>query len=177
MGSHAISTRPPFSARSIFSIVASGIFSVVTISVGPPLRPRSLVAGLELGALRAPLGLLVRGPRGDRSQRPDRRAVQPSGGNRRDARARRLVHERHELVREARHRAGDADATDVRAPAHAVDPAAFRHVALHDRTPAADLHEAFRRAVLGREVALLVVAGAIAALVDGGPEEPRRSEG
>src|SRR3954454_12154529 len=172
MGSHAISTRPPFSARSIFSIVASGIFSVVTISVGPPLRPRSLVAGLELGALRAPFGLLVRGPRGDRSQRPDRRAVQPSGGNRRDACAGGLVHERHELVGEARHRAGDANAADVRTAADAVHPAALGDVAVDHRAPAADFNQALRRTILVGEVGLLVVAGAVATLMDGLAEQP-----
>ena len=55
------------------------------------------------------------------------------------------VHERLELVREARHRAADADAADVRAAAHAVDPAALGHVALDDRAPAAELDQALGR--------------------------------
>ena len=82
------------------------------------------------------------------------------------------VHERLELVREAGHRAADADAADVRAAAHAVDPAALGHVALDDRAPAAELDQALGLAVLGGELALLVVAAAVAALVHGRAEEP-----
>src|SRR4029077_1898307 len=69
-----------------------------------------------------------------------------------------------------------ADAADVGPPADAVDPAALRHVALDDRTPAAELHDALGRAVLVGEVALLVVAGAVAPLVHGVPEQPLRPQ-
>src|SRR6185369_12262243 len=94
----------------------------------------------------------------------------------RERAAGRLVHERHELVREARHRAGDADAADVRTAADAVHPAALRYVAVDDRPPAADPHLALRRAVVVAEVRLLVVPGAVAALVDGLAEEPLRPQ-
>ena len=47
-------------------------------------------------------------------------------------------------------------------------------VAVDDRPPAADLHEALRVAVVLGEDALLVEAGARAALVDGVAEQPRR---
>ena len=88
-----------------------------------------------------------------------------------------LVHERHELVREAGHRARHADAADVRAAADAVDPAAHRHVALDHRPLAAELDQAaVVGAVLGRELALLGEAGAVAALAHGAPEQPLRPQ-
>src|SRR5215472_15993946 len=83
--------------------VSSGAASVVIGS------PRLLVAGTEFGALHAPFGLLVHGLGGKAPQAADHGAVHAARG-RRDGRARGLVHERHELVREARHPAGDADA-------------------------------------------------------------------
>src|SRR5579859_5796253 len=118
-------------------------YSVAVIATSP----RLLVAGAEFRALDAPLRFLVRRLRGEAPQAADHRAVHAAGGGR-YGRARRLVHERHELVREAGHRAGDADAAHVRAAAHAVDPAALGHVALDHRTPAAQLDQARGRAVL-----------------------------
>src|SRR5947209_11847878 len=91
-------------------------FSTVVIS-----SPRLLVAGAEFGALHAPLRFLVHGLGREAAQAADHRPVHAAGGGG-HGRARWLVHERHELVREARHGAGDADAADVRAAAHAVDP-------------------------------------------------------
>src|SRR5208283_255429 len=93
-------------------------------TASPCQSPGLLVAGQELGALLAPLRLLVRGLGGEAAQGADDRPVHAGrgGGN---LRSRRLVHERHELVREAGHRAGDADAAPVRAAAHPVDPAAL----------------------------------------------------
>src|SRR5262245_2233629 len=96
--------------------------------------PGSRRPGGEFLTVVAPLGLLVDGPRGDPPQAADRRAVE-ADGRRGEVPARWLVHERHELVRETRHGASDADAADVRAAADAVDPAALGHVALDDRTP------------------------------------------
>src|SRR2546421_12819693 len=145
--------------------VSSGAASVVIAS------PCLLVAGAEFGALHAPLRFLIQRLGGESAQAAYHRAVHAAGG-RRHRRARRLVHERHELVREAGHRAGDADAADVGAAAPAVDPAALGHVALDHRAPAAELDQALGRTVLGGEVAFLVVAGPVAALVDGGLEQP-----
>src|SRR3712207_5177904 len=95
------------------------------------------------------------------------------GGERR---ARRLVHERHELVREARHRARDADAAHVRAAADPAHPASLWHVAVDYRSPAAYLYLALGRVVVKGEVALLVVGCPVTALVDRLPEEPRGPE-
>src|SRR5262249_37715748 len=127
------------------------------------VAPARGVAGGELGAVVPPLRLLVHGLVRDRPQPPDRRAVD-AGDEGRHAADRRLVHERHELVGEARHRAADADAADVRAAPDAGHPAPLGDVAVDHRPPAADLHEALRRVVVLGEVALLVVARAVAAL-------------
>src|SRR5919198_1273894 len=165
IGSQAISTRP---SPLVCRVVVIAHAPVSGLDVRSPLRP---VAGAQLLAGPAPLRLLVHRPGGDAAQRPDDAAVQPAR-RRGDAAAGRLVHERHELVGEPRHGAGDADAADVGAAADAVDPAALGHVALDHRPPAAELHQALGGAVLGGEVALLVVAGPVAALVDGGAEQP-----
>src|SRR5215467_5862859 len=100
IGSHAISTRP----------------SVFCVLVGTVLPPLALVSGEERLARRAPLRLLVDGLPGDAAEAADRGAIEP-GRRGRHLAARWLVHERHELVREARHRAPDADPAHVRAPA------------------------------------------------------------
>src|SRR5215471_16622999 len=123
----------------------------------------------------APLRFFVDGVVGNFTKSGDHCAVRAdsSGG---ELSSRRLVHERHEFVRKTRHRARDADAADIRASADAAHPSAFGHVAIDNRSPAADLHQAFRFAVLVREAALLVVAPAIAAFMyslskkPGGPQ-------
>ena len=94
----------------------------------------------------------------------------------RKQRPRRLIHERHELVGEAGHGAPDADPADVGAAADAAHPSALAHIALHDRSPAPQLHDAEARAVLVGELALLVVSAAVAALVHRLPEKPARPE-
>src|SRR5262245_57982890 len=160
-GSQAISTRP--------------VSSLVDVIGDRSPSPGALVSGQQLVALGAPLGLLVDRLHGEAAQGPDDRAVHAAGRGG-DPCARWLVHERHELVREARHGAGDADAAHVVAAADAVDPAAFRHVALDHRTPAAQLDKALGRAVLLGELALLVVARAVASLVHGRAEQPGRPQ-
>src|SRR5580692_9718849 len=99
-----------------------------------------LIASREVATLVPPFGLLVERLEREVAERPDHAAVEPAkrGG---DAAARRLVHERHELVGEARHRAADADAADVGATADAAHPAALGHVAFDDRAPAAEFHQ------------------------------------
>src|SRR5919112_6217534 len=132
IGSHAMSTSspacPPVSCRC-----------VAVMSCVP--SPGTCRAAGQLPAGPAPLRLAVERVGGDAAQAADRRAVDPDGAGRQPA-ARWLVHERHELVREAGHGAADADATDVRAAADAVDPAALGDVALHHRAPAAQLDDA-----------------------------------
>src|SRR6516164_11753105 len=123
MGSQAISVSWP---------VSWPVFSPLVVVIAR--SPRLLVAGEKLAALGPPLGLLVRGAGGEAAEGADHGAVHAAGGGR-YPRAGRLVHERHELVGEPRHRARDADAADVGAAADAVDPAALGHVALDDRSP------------------------------------------
>src|SRR5215470_7539566 len=166
-------------------VIGSQVISVSSASPAAPVScpyssevivsPRLLVAGAEFGTLHAPLRLLVHRLGGEAAEAAYDRAVHAAGG-RRYGRARGLVHERHELVREAGHRAGDADAAHVRAAADAVDPAPLGYVALDHRAPAAQLDQALGRAVLGGELALLVVAGPVAPLVHRGREQPGRPE-
>src|SRR5499433_3131127 len=166
IGSQAISTKPVSSA-----VVIALLYSLPARGTARAWSPGLLEARQELVALLAPLRLLVGGLRGEAAKGADHGAVHRAG-RRGDLRSRRLVHERHELVREAGHGAGDADAAHVRAAAHAVDPAALGHVAFDHRAPAAQLDQALGRAVLAGEVTLLVVAGPIAALVYGRAEQP-----
>src|SRR5262245_55374552 len=111
----------------------------------------------------------------DASQRADHPAVD-SDGARRDSRAGRLVHERHELVREAGHRAADADASDIRTTADASHPPALCHVAVDNRTPTAELHDALWRSVVIGEIALFVVTRAVAPFVYSLAKQPRGSQ-
>src|SRR5882757_10059500 len=122
IGSHAISTRSLFLAP----VVSADVLSAVVVM----RSPRLLVAGGQIGAALAPLRFLVERLGRIPAEGTDDGAVHAARGGG-DAGTGRLVHERHELVRESRHRAGDADAADVRATAHAVDPAALGYVALH----------------------------------------------
>src|SRR5215470_8183519 len=167
IGSQAISTKPVSSAV----VMAQLLYFPSARGTAGAWSPGLLVARQELVALLAPLRLLVGGLRGEAAKSADHGSVH--GARRRgDLRSRRLVHERHELVREARHGAGDADAAHVRAAAHAVDPAALGHVALDHGSPAAQLDQALGRAVLARKVTLLVVAGPVTALMHGRAEQP-----
>src|SRR3954447_7464439 len=166
IGSQAMSTSLPASG-----LISSRVAMLSALLVAPARG----VAGGELVAVVPPLRLLVDRLVRDAPQLADRRAVH-AGDQRRHRAARRLVHERHELVGEARHRAADADAADVRAAADPGHPAALGNVAVDDGAPAADLHEALGRVVVVGEVALLVVARAVAALVHGLAEQPLRAQ-
>src|SRR5262245_16893600 len=125
-----------------------------------------LIPGGQLRALVPPLRLLVDRIIGELAQRADHPAID-ADQVRRHARAGRLVHKRHKLIGEAGHGAADTDAADVWATPDAGHPAPFRNIAVDNRPPAAQLHDALGRAVLSGEIALLVVAGAVAAFVDG----------
>src|SRR6476661_10899321 len=161
-GSQAISTTSVFDVE-----VFRGSVMVIVVLPSPGL----LVAGLELAALGPPARFLVQRLGGDAPKPLDGPAVDRAAPSR-ELRARRLVHERHELVREARHRAPDADAAHVRAAADPVDPAALRHVAVDHRPPAAGRYQTLRRVVIECEVALLVIARPVAPLVHHLAEEP-----
>src|ERR1700735_5589402 len=98
IGSHAISTRP----------FSSSVNFLTTIALPPDL----LVAGGQVAAWFAPLRLVIERVRGDLPQASDRAAIDPAGHGG-DAGPRRLVHERHELVGETRHRAANADTAHI----------------------------------------------------------------
>ena len=132
------------------------------------LRP---IAGGELGAGMAPLGFVVHSGVCQSTQRSYCLAIRTDQGGGK-AGARRFIHKRHELVGEAGHGAADADASNVGTTANPAHPAALGHVAIHDRTPAAEFHEAAGGAILLREVSLFVVTTAVAAFVNRFPEEP-----
>src|ERR1700735_4650441 len=84
----------------------------------------------------------------------------------RKQRAGRLVHERHELVRKARHGASDANPADVWTTANSAHPAALADVALHHRSPATKFHYAGGRAIFFGELRLFVIPPAIASFVN-----------
>src|SRR5689334_9105548 len=111
-----------------------------TSSVGAGVRrlPGAARPRGELLATVPPLGFLVHRVRGDVAQAADHRAVEAGRGGG-ELSTRRLVHERHELVGEARHGAADADAAHVRAATDAVEPTPFGHIAFHYRSPASEL--------------------------------------
>src|SRR5580692_6483443 len=125
-----------------------------------------MVSGRELFAFMAPLRFLVDG----RSRKVPHRFDDVAGRGtyrRRNLPARRLVHEWHELVREARHRAADANSADVWTSADSAHPTAFGYVTLDDGAPTPELDQTRRRVVFGCELSLLVVSGAVASFVDG----------
>src|SRR3954449_3599665 len=107
IGSQDMSTTLPASGVTRSRVAMAPLLSVA---------PAGLVAGGQLGLVVAPLRLLVHRAVGDRAQLADHRAV-AAGDRRGQPAAGRRVHERHELVREAGHRAADADAAHVRAAA------------------------------------------------------------
>src|ERR1051326_86259 len=139
IGSQFISTRLFFPVvRRVRSSVTVAILSVLSAVF------RGLVSGDQLVGLAPPLGLTIGARIGNGPQSSDHHSVRfrRYGG---DARARRFIHEWHELVGKAWHGAGDANAANVRTAANAPHPAALGHVAIHHRPPAAELHQAFRR--------------------------------
>ena len=89
----------------------------------------------ELSAAVPPLGFFVGGVIGDGAQASNHAAID-SRREGRELGAGRLIHEGHELVREAGHGATDADATHVRTATHTIDPSPLRDIALDDRAEA-----------------------------------------
>src|SRR5258708_23976127 len=116
--------------------------------------PGAGCSGLEFRAGMPPLWFFVHRATCDVAKVADDRAVH-TRCRRGNLPARRFVHERHELVREAGHRASDADAADVRAATDAVDPSPLGDVALDNRAPTAQFHTALRPAVFGGGFTLL----------------------
>src|SRR6185436_17528538 len=175
MGSQATSTRPSAFSLSLLGLAMVVVMGACLLAVrGLRCLPGASRARGELGTRLTPLGFLVDRVLSHRTEATQGRTP-GTDHRRRELAARGLVHERHELVGESGHRAADADATYVRASADPVQPTPLRDIALDHGAPAAELDDALRRAVLGGEVGLLVIASPVAALVHGGAEEPGRS--
>src|ERR1700691_4703829 len=100
------------------------------------------------------------------------RATVDADSRRRNSCASRLVHEGHELVRGSRHRATDANSTNVRANTNPGHRYSLGHVAVDGRAPTAEFHNALGRTVLGCKIPLFVVAGWIATLMHGLAKKP-----
>jgi hypothetical protein len=88
-----------------------------------------------------------------------------------------LIHKWHEFIRESRHRAADANTPDVGAAADSSDPASLSNIALNHRPPAPQFNDALARAVLFRELGLLIISAAIATLVNGLAKKPNGPQG
>src|SRR5262249_29326420 len=108
---------------------------------------------------------------GEPPEPPDHPAHAP-GGEGGDGRAGRRLVERTELVGKTRHGAPDAHAACPHAPTHVIDGTALHDVAVDNRAPAADLHEALWVAVAFAEDALFVEPGPRAAMMDRCAKEP-----
>src|SRR5580704_2936695 len=136
---------------------------------------RCLVRRASFLAVASPRRFLIQRRLRESPQRVNRAAVRHHR-TRRKQRSRRLIHEWHELVREARHSATDADAADVGTSSDSSHPAALSDVALHHRAPTSQLHDARRRSVRVRKLRLLVVSAAVATFVHRRAEKPGRPQ-
>src|ERR1700677_2484293 len=139
------------------------------------LLETAAITGGKFGPRVTPLRLLVHGGVCQVAKGTNRLAVGADGSTGKLCSGR-LIHEGHELVREAWHRTTDADPAHIRAASDACHPTSFRHVAIHHGSPAAKLHDAFGGTVGSGEIALFVVSGAIAALMHGFAEQPCRPQ-
>src|SRR5690348_17119205 len=118
IGSQAISTRlRPSVAGWRRGLVTVAMRFLLSVCPG-------LIAGRQLRAAVPPLGFPVERVVGESPELPDHPAVH-ADEERGDRAPRRLVHEGHDLIGEAGHGAGDADAADVGTAADAVHPAAL----------------------------------------------------
>lgn len=88
-----------------------------------------------------------------------------------------MVHEWHEFIWKSGHGASNANSSNIWATPYAGHPSPLADVALHNRTPASQLHDAVTTAVSIRELGLLVVAAPVASFVHRLAKQPRRSEG
>src|SRR5664279_2360423 len=117
MGSHAISTRPFLPSPMLLGLGMIDVMAPPFCAKGVGRLPGASGAGGQLLAGFAPLRLLVERGRRLGAQGSHGLAVRLDRVGRELAPGR-LVHERHELVGEARHCAADADASDVGATPH-----------------------------------------------------------
>src|SRR5580700_864111 len=184
IGSQFISTRLPFLlgvslVGAVMVLIRSLLYLLhalcslhlsVILSIGS-----WMVSGGQFSPRMTPLGFFVHRGLSQGAQSTNRAAI-GTNGCAGDPRARWLIHEGHELIRKAGHGAANADATHIGAAADSSHPAALGNIAVHNRPPASQLHDALRGAVHLGKVALLIVASSIAALMDGPAEQPRGTQ-
>src|SRR5207253_6364935 len=101
-------------------------------------RGRGIAASRLAFGRASPFGLTVHRSLRDAAQGMDGLAID-FHGPRGELGPRRFIHEGHEFIGEAGHRAADAYAADVRTSTDAAHPAALGNVALHYWSPAAEL--------------------------------------
>src|SRR5690242_1177021 len=171
IGSQFISTRFPFLPETSFVGAVMVLIRSLLMPCHALLVSSWMVSGGQFRAPMTPLRLFVDGTLGYRAQGANGTAVSAHGCTG-DPCSRRLIHKRHELIWEAGHGAADADAAHVGTAPDSGHPAAFGNVAVHHRPPASQLHNALWGSVHFGEIALLVVAGSITALVDRRAEQP-----
>src|SRR4029453_18895830 len=123
-----------------------------------------------------PFRFFVQRRLGKIAQRANRFAV-GHNRSRRKNRSGRLIHKWHELIRESRHRAADANSPHVGTAAHSSDPASLSDITLNHGSPAPQFNDALGGAVLFRELGLLIVSAAIATFVNGLAKKPSGPQG
>src|SRR5213076_475405 len=74
------------------------------------------VTGRQVGSRVSPPRFFVHGAIRDRAQHSNKTAIRPDD-RAREGRARRFIHERHELIGKPRHGAADTNPTDIRTTA------------------------------------------------------------
>src|SRR5262249_41968421 len=135
IGSQFISTM--FDGFLTAAAVGTSVDMIVSVTraENPFFSARLFVTGRQRCPVVPPLRLGIERPNRQTAQHADEGAV-GSDQVRREDRAGWLVHKRHEMIREAWHRAADADAANIGTSPDAADPSTFGNIALHNRTPA-----------------------------------------
>src|SRR5689334_17012658 len=100
----------------------------------PPGSAPGVIAGCDFRARMPPLRFFVERLIGEFSQRTNSPAIDTDAAAG-YLRSRRLIHEGHKFVWKSWHGTANTDSADIGTPADPCHPAAFRHVAVHNRPP------------------------------------------
>ncbi len=134
-----------------------------------------MISRCEFGTRMTPLGFFVHRGTGQRPERPNRHAI---GADRctGDLCAWRLIHERHEFIREAGHRTANTNATNIRTPS---DPRPSSLASAHCSSPPVPNSRALRCTWENRRKSRSRPARSIrpvAAFMNGLSKQPRRPQ-